>query len=385
MQIQVGEKPKYLQLVEQVRQQIDAGELRPGDRLPSYAEMRKKYGLTQPTIDRGHTILEKEGYIERIGRKGTFVSIPGTNKNRATIDNILHRSVVVLAGGATQSWPHHQQTGWAEYITLGAINELRSGSRNVISLDPGNLQQSDIEYFLQRPPAGAIVIGEPVITDLMLQAAQQLQKAGVPVVVYGNGPQLRQFDRVISDHEQGNYELTKWLIGQGCQRILQVHPGSIEPLYWLEMRDQGYRRAMRESALPAYPPCFYPTWTLAGNDAEQFERAARLMAEHLAPYLTGEGNVEALMAVTDGEVYVLAAACRLLGKEPNKDVLLVGYDHYWEDSHERKMESVVPLATIDKRNPELGASLVQLLNERIANQVNGIPHCRALAPRIIVH
>jgi DNA-binding LacI/PurR family transcriptional regulator len=49
------------------------------------------------------------------------------------------------------------------------------------------------------------------------------------------------------------------------------------------------------------------------------------------------------------------------------------------------MESVVPLATIDKRNPELGASLVQLLNERIANQANGIPHCRALAPRIIVH
>ena len=27
-----------------------------------------------------------------------------------------------------------------------------------------------------------------------------------------------------------------------------------------------------------------------------------------------------------------AGISRMLGKEPNKDVLLVGYDHYWEDS-----------------------------------------------------
>jgi DNA-binding LacI/PurR family transcriptional regulator len=110
------------------------------------------------------------------------------------------------------------------------------------------------------------------------------------------------------------------------------------------------------------------------------------MAGHLAPYLTGDESIDALIAVTDGEVYVLAAACRLLGKEPNKDVLLVGYDHYWEDAAEREMESVVPVATIDKRNPELGAALVQLLSERIESQSpHNAPHCRTLAPHLVVN
>jgi DNA-binding LacI/PurR family transcriptional regulator len=254
-----------------------------------------------------------------------------------------------------------------------------------MSIDPGDLRKSDIDYFLQNPPAGAILVGEPVITELMLQTAQQLQEAGVPVVVYGNEPELRLFDRVISDHEQGNYELTKWLIKRGCRRILQVYPETIERSYWLDMRKQGYLRAMRESSLAPISPSVHLFWTPPESNAHLFDMAAKVMAQHLAPYLTGDENVDALMAVTDGEVYVLAAACRLLGKDPNKDVLLVGYDHYWEDSHEREMESVVPVATIDKRNPELGIALVQLLNERLENQLDDTPQCRMLEPRLIAN
>jgi DNA-binding LacI/PurR family transcriptional regulator len=211
----------------------------------------------------------------------------------------------------------------------------------------------------------------------MLQTAQELQKAGIPVVMYGNNPELREFDRVISDHEQGNYELTKWLIDQGCRRILRVLSEEIGHSYWLEMRQQGYLRAMREAALSPHSPCCHPTWAPPETDRELFQSAVQVMAKHLAPYLASDESVQALMAVSDGDVYVLAAACRLLGKEPNRDVLIVGYDHYWADSDEREHETTVPLATIDKRNPELGVALVQVLNERIEGQLpQNTPHCR---------
>ena len=387
MLIEAGEKPKYLQLVEHIRQQIVSGELGPGERLPSYAKMCKQYGVTQPTVTRCQEILEKEGYIERVWRKGTFVSLSFADKVETASGNIVQKSVVVLAGGAMVNWPTHQQTGWGEYIALGAINELRLCSRNVISVENCNLGKSDVKYLLQNLPAGVIIIGEPVTEGLMLETAQQLQKAGVPVVVYGNSPELRQFDRVISDHEQGNYELTRWLIEQGCRRILQIHPEGGEESYWLKMRNQGYQRAMREAALWPLTSCFRSLWVSPEDDRDSFDNAARIIAKHLAPYLnlTKAEGIQALMAVTDGEVYVLAAACRLLGKEPNKDVLLVGYDHYWEDSLERKHETVDPLATVDKRNPELGAALVQLLNERINGQLpENTPQCRVLTPRLIV-
>jgi DNA-binding GntR family transcriptional regulator len=67
--------PKYWQLVERFRTQIERGELAPGDRLPSIAEM-KTQGVSRPVMDKVHQILEQEGLILRQPGSGTFVSEP---------------------------------------------------------------------------------------------------------------------------------------------------------------------------------------------------------------------------------------------------------------------------------------------------------------------
>ena len=378
------ERPKYLKRFEDVRRQIEAGELRPGDRLPSYAELRKSHGLTQDTVERSHALLEKDGYIERIAGKGTFVSSPNDAKNGLANQNLLDNSVVVLTAGAGQRWIHHRETGWGEYITLGTLNELRNGSHHVMSLTTGNFQRSDLEYFLQSPPAGAIIIGEPDFTAPMMEIAIRLQGMDIPVVMYGDGPKLSTFDRVISDHQQGSYELTRWLIARGHRRILRVVPALPEN-YWLQMRERGYLRAMREAGLPPLEPCACPLHHFENDKQLSFESAARLRTNQLAEYLAGEEPVEAIMAVTDGEVYFLAAACRLLGKEPNKDVFFVGYDHYWEDAEQLQNESTTPLATVDKCNLDLGAALAQLLYERIEGRCVTSPQLRLVMPRLVVH
>lgn len=384
MSIKTKDKPKYLQHFEDVRRQIEAGELQPGDRLPSYADLQKSHGLAQATVERSHALLEKDGYIERIARKGTFVSTPNAAKSGLMNQGLLADSVMVFTGGSESHSNSHWQTGWSEYITLGAINELRNGSRHVMSLAPGNFQRSDLEYFLQSPPAGAIIIGEPELTAPMMEIATRLQGIGIPVVMYGDGPELATFDRVISDHEQGSYELTRWLIGRGHRRILRVAPALPES-YWLQMRERGYLRAMREAGLPPLEPCACPLHHFDNDKQLSFESDARLRTNQLAEYLAGEEPVEAIMAVTDGEVYYLAAACRLLGKEPNKDVFFVGYDHYWEDSEQLQNETATPLATVDKCNMDLGAALAQLLHERIEGRCITVPQLRLLMPKIVIH
>lgn len=66
-------KPAYVQLADIVRAQVAAGELRPGDQLPSEAQFVERYGLSPMTIRRALNILIDEGVLSARQGKGTFV------------------------------------------------------------------------------------------------------------------------------------------------------------------------------------------------------------------------------------------------------------------------------------------------------------------------
>jgi len=68
--------PKYQMLAERLRQRIETCELQPGDRLPTFAEMRSEYNVTSSTVERMYGVLEQEGLIERQPRRGLFVAEP---------------------------------------------------------------------------------------------------------------------------------------------------------------------------------------------------------------------------------------------------------------------------------------------------------------------
>jgi DNA-binding LacI/PurR family transcriptional regulator len=68
------EQPKYRSLADQLRAQIASRALQPGDRLPSFSEMRTHFGVTSTTVERVYGLLEQEGLIERQPRRGLFVA-----------------------------------------------------------------------------------------------------------------------------------------------------------------------------------------------------------------------------------------------------------------------------------------------------------------------
>lgn len=381
-------KPKYVQLADQLRQKIERGELRAGDRLPSYAQLRKEQGLTQPTVDRGHSLLERDGYIERIQGRGTFVAIgnvptgSGDGGKRDTGSSLLRKSVVLIAPETEKPLSGHHLSGWGEYLVLGAIHQLRVNKQPIITLDPSRLEAQDIRDLIEDQSAGVIVIGDPIIEEPVLHAAARMRLSGVPVVVYGDSPEVTEFDRVTSDHAQGSYDLARWLIDKGCRRIIEVWTAPADN-YWFQRRHEGYERAMSEAGLEVLQPCLHPSYPDVNDDSQHFERAIRLVAGYLAEHLL-LNSVNAIMAATDGEVSVIAGACRLLGKEPNKDVLIVGYDHYWEDTLERQLEPTAPMATVDKRNHVLGSELVRLLQQRVEASLPAQPQLRVVRSEFVV-
>ena len=56
-------EPAYLQLVKLIRKQISDGLFRPGDRLPSEAELRKRYGVSPMTVRRAVNMLVDQGVV----------------------------------------------------------------------------------------------------------------------------------------------------------------------------------------------------------------------------------------------------------------------------------------------------------------------------------
>jgi len=67
-------KPKYLQIYEDISRQIHNGVIKPGERLPSFSELRATYDAMPATVDRTYARLEREKLVIREARRGIFVA-----------------------------------------------------------------------------------------------------------------------------------------------------------------------------------------------------------------------------------------------------------------------------------------------------------------------
>jgi DNA-binding transcriptional regulator YhcF (GntR family) len=91
---EVGAEPlradmAFSKLIRDIEDAISAGTLKPGDRLPSEAQLKQKYGISVNSIRRGIDSLVKQGILSRRQGSGTYVRAPEpvqkTNADATTI------------------------------------------------------------------------------------------------------------------------------------------------------------------------------------------------------------------------------------------------------------------------------------------------------------
>jgi len=68
-------EPIYEQISQQIKAQIISGDLKEGDGLPSIRKLAKELYISVITTKRAYEELEKEGFIDTVGGKGTFVAL----------------------------------------------------------------------------------------------------------------------------------------------------------------------------------------------------------------------------------------------------------------------------------------------------------------------
>lgn len=75
-------QPLYNQIAQQIQNAVIAGELKPGEPLPSIRHLAKELKVSIITTKRAYEELEADGFLQTIQGKGTFVSEAGTERLR---------------------------------------------------------------------------------------------------------------------------------------------------------------------------------------------------------------------------------------------------------------------------------------------------------------
>ena len=360
-----------------LREWIVQGRLQPGMPLPSERELCRHIGVGLATVQRALRVLTAEGLIQVRDGHTRLLGNTATGNESA-----IFRQTLMILAPAEAPLAGHAQPGWSEYIGIGAASAARREGQGVLSLAPSRLLNQSADRMLSVRPSGLLVCEMGIAErQALVDFIRILAGEGIPVVVYGNTPLDEQYDRVISDHEAGSYMLTRNLLDRGCRRILPLFEKP-EGVYWKKDRLAGYARAMREHGLEPLP-------TLWADDlggyytVEHFRVKSSYLAGQLVPHLTGPDPIDAIMAASDGEAFAVAAACRMFGRRPQKDIFLAGYDNYYVDSPEQEMESSIPSVTVDKQNFLLGQEMVRLLQDRVAGTAGEGPQLRLVPPRLI--
>ena len=67
-------KPLYEQIIEQFKLLVARGSLMPEDAIPSVRKLASQLGITPSTVAKAYQELERQGVIETIRAKGTFIA-----------------------------------------------------------------------------------------------------------------------------------------------------------------------------------------------------------------------------------------------------------------------------------------------------------------------
>lgn len=146
--VQDSQVSYYRQLYTMLRRNIAHGVWKPGDRMPSEAELITTYGVSRITVRQAFDLLVQDGLVYRRRGSGTFVAIPtiqhGLNRIISFTEDMqrrgLHPETKVIASGLRPASP---EIAASLNVTPGAelavLERLRLADHEPMSLEISHL------------------------------------------------------------------------------------------------------------------------------------------------------------------------------------------------------------------------------------------------------
>lgn len=338
-----GSTPLYLQLKTILQRRIEAGELQPGDMLPSLRQLCAQYQVSSITARRAVQELIAEGRLQSQQGIGTFV----------TAHNRRSRLALVILGFYEQEW-RRNSTIFGDLIGGAAtVAWEHEALLSVSRVDPARRTADVLASILDERFFDGLLIR--TLPDVSVADLQPVLAAGLPYVVIKRHIPGLPVNCVVVDDAGAAYRATAHLIGHGRRRIAFVCPLAATVG---RAREQGYRRALAEHGLP-YDAALVPA-TADWFEERGYAALRELMALPQPP--------DAVFAAGDMLAMGTYRAAAELGLSIPGDLAVVGYDDIPAAATLQP-----PLTTVRTSYYDFGARATELLLDLIAG--------RALAPQ----
>ncbi len=301
------QRPKYLQLVEQLMEQITQGELKPGAALPSEHQLCETHQLARTTVRNAMQLLEEQGWINRIHGKGSFVS----TKPPIPIKQQIDIFAFVLPEVRTGFYPSLQRS-FEQAAALTQNQVLVCCTENKV-----DMQGNTILQLIDKHVAGVALVPATVPPTPAYQV-RQLQQHGIPVVFCHRDVEGIQAPLLSIPFREVGLLAGQTLLEQGHRSIALFSPhraaASIE-------YETGLREALADSADSCPEPFIFhgPSSQLHPIDYEPD------LLNTLETMFQRPDPPTAIFATFDSLAELIYLLLGKLGKRVPEDVSLLGF------------------------------------------------------------
>lgn len=324
----------YAQLLAQLREQILAGRLPEGSRLPSESELSDSFGISRGTVRQALGMLENEGLIERIKGSGSFV-----RQTKQQPSSQTDRQIGIVLSQQRDQLNMEILVGVEQGAKMRGYSVTFSYSEENVAQ-----QRRDIERMKADGVRGLIIF--PVGEDPEREGIEQLVRSeALPLVLVDRYFPTLDTDCVVADNYTGGYRATEHLLILGYRRIAFVytHASSLQ-VTAIHHRWLGYRAALEHYGLAYDESLVYQRGENSSYDA--------FFAQPPLP--------DAVFATNDLEALAVLKAAQQRGLRVPDDIALVGFDdlNFAPLLHP-------PLTTISQPRIDVGLRASNLLIDRL--------------------
>ncbi|HXG09399.1 MAG TPA: GntR family transcriptional regulator [Gemmataceae bacterium] len=228
--------------VEQLLRQAIAEGRFPSGRLPTEVELAEQLGVSRETVRLAAEVLQREGLLVKIRRRGTFIRLP-------RLPGQAQAAPSTLLGYLQADYPapHGQEEAVTRAISglmlQGANEEAgRAGFELVVRHAPHLRLREAFQQLYQNVRLRGVIFASYGEEKLL----RRVLGLGLPTLLLDHDLRLPQINSVRDDSFEGARQAVRYLASLGHRRIAFVHWRQTELNPW---RLSGYRQGLRDVGL----------------------------------------------------------------------------------------------------------------------------------------